>query len=301
MHAQFYDMMSKKEIVKFDNFEWIDITNPSEDDLTQIAADYRLDILQLKDSIQEGHLPKIEREENYNFLILRAYTGDSKKTLTSIKQLSNKIAFFYNDKVMVTIHRHNLEYLKIDPTKKFINIERFLFFVIKRMLETYDEPIQQLNDRSDRMEEIVFLNRNGRISQKELYYLKTEARITKKLLQITQGVLMQMEPKGAKSAFHDVKDKLLGLQLSYDEIIDDFSNILNTNISLHSQKSNEVMKLLTIFSAFFLPLTFIAGIYGMNFKYMPELEHRNAYFICLGFMAVVCIIIYGWFKRKRIL
>lgn len=294
-------MQSKITVHKFDNFEWVDITHPQEDELTKISEVYHFDILQLRDSIQEGHLPKIEKEDAYNFLILRAYTGKDKKVLTSIKHVSNKVAFFYNDRVIVTIHQNDFHFLHIDLAKKFANVERFLFFIIKRMLETYDEPIQKLNDRSDRMEEIVFLNKSARISLKELYFLRTEARITRKLLQIMQNVILQMEPKGSRSSFQDVKDKLLSMQLSYDEIIDDFSNILNTNISLQSQKSNEVMKLLTIFSAFFLPLTFIAGIYGMNFKYMPELEHKNAYFICLGFMALISLIIYGWFKRKKIL
>jgi magnesium transporter len=61
------------------------------------------------------------------------------------------------------------------------------------------------------------------------------------------------------------------------------------------------MKLLTIFSAFFLPLTFIAGIYGMNFRYMPELEWHNGYFMTLGLMAIISIVIYMWFKRKKII
>lgn len=286
---------------KFDNFEWVDIIHPSEDDLAQIAEEYQLDILQLKDSAQEGHLPKLERDEHYSFLILRAYTGKGKLDLTSIRSLSNKIAFFYNEKVIVTIHQHAFSFLNIDAAKKFANMERFLFYIIIKMLETYDAPIHKLSDRSDRMEEIVFLKNNVQISMKELYYLRAEARITKKLLSITQNVLMQLEPKKAKSSFHDVKDKLLSLQVSYDEIIDDFSNIVNTNISLQSQKSNEVMKLLTIFSAFFLPLTFIAGIYGMNFSNMPELGQKYAYFICLGFMAIISLAIYIWFKRKKIL
>ncbi len=74
---------------------------------------------------------------------------------------------------------------------------------------------------------------------------------------------------------------------------------MNIYISFSSQKTNEVMKILTIFSVFFMPITFIVGIYGMNFDYMPELSKRWGYPIVLLIMAVVTVIIYQWFKRKK--
>ena len=105
----------------------------------------------------------------------------------------------------------------------------------------------------------------------------------------------------SRSALQDIKDRILSLILVYDEVSEDSNNLLNTYLSVNAQKSNDVMKLLTIFSAFFLPLTFIAGIYGMNFENMPELKWPVGYFVTLGVMAVVAIIIFFWFKRKRII
>lgn len=99
----------------------------------------------------------------------------------------------------------------------------------------------------------------------------------------------------------DIKDKLLSLILTYEEVLENSNNLLNTYLSVNAQKSNDVMKLLTIFSAFFLPLTFVAGIYGMNFENMPELKWHLGYFLTLGVMVVIAIIIYVWFKRKRII
>jgi magnesium transporter len=117
-----------------------------------------------------------------------------------------------------------------------------------------------------------------------------------------QNVINQVEVSDkSKSALQDIKDKILSLILSYDEVSEDSNNLLNTYLSVNAQKNNDVMKLLTIFSAFFLPLTFIAGIYGMNFENMPELTWQAGYFLTLGVMAVVAIVIYVWFKRKRII
>jgi len=74
---------------------------------------------------------------------------------------------------------------------------------------------------------------------------------------------------------------------------------LDVYLSSVSNRMNEVMKLLTIIATIFIPLTFIAGIYGMNFKYMPELDWHWGYFIALGVMIVIFVIMLIWFKRKR--
>ena len=86
-----------------------------------------------------------------------------------------------------------------------------------------------------------------------------------------------------------------------EESVDNSLHIINTYLSLSDQKNNEVVRLLTIFSVFFLPLTFIAGIYGMNFKFMPELNWQLGYGFALCLMAIVVIVIYLWFRRKKIL
>jgi magnesium transporter len=82
---------------------------------------------------------------------------------------------------------------------------------------------------------------------------------------------------------------------------DDLQNLFTLTLSISDQRANEVMKILTVFAAFFLPLSFIAGVYGMNFDYMPELRYKWSYFIVLGLMLSVVIVIFIWFKRKKYL
>ncbi|WP_073410118.1 CorA family divalent cation transporter [Flavobacterium johnsoniae] len=87
--------------------------------------------------------------------------------------------------------------------------------------------------------------------------------------------------------------------LLYDQVQEDANNLLNIYLSLSARKTNDVMKLLTIFSVFFMPLTFIVGIYGMNFRYMPELESPLGYPLTMLVMVLVCGVIFFWFKRKK--
>jgi magnesium transporter len=294
-------MQNNQTRTQFTNFFWIDICQPSKADLDKIAEEYQLDYFQIRDSLEKGHLPKFEKQPNYNFLILRAFTSSIEKGATTINELSNKIAFFYNGQKLITIHRSPFAFLETEK-KDYNSPEEIVLYLIAKMLETYEKPLSQLDEKIAQLEKTVFLKDYSKVSLEDLYYLKTQTRITKKLLLIFQHVTNQLEvSEASKTALQDLKDKLLDLILNYEEVLENANNLLNTYHSVSTQKSNDVMKLLTVFSAFFLPLTFIAGIYGMNFNHMPELAWEQGYFITLGAMAVIAIVIYFWFKRKRIL
>ncbi|MDG4946380.1 hypothetical protein NMK71_08135 [Weeksellaceae bacterium KMM 9713] len=285
----------------FENFLWIDIRNPNKETLDKIALDHNLELFQIKDSQQVGHLPKIEKLPNYDFLILRAFSSQPQNRITSINELSNKIAFFYNEKVLITTHSAYFTFLE-DVPKHFKGPEHFMLYLIHKMLQTFEEPAQYLGDQIDEMEEAIFLRNYHKISLEDLYFNKSQTRITKKLLQITQSVIQQLEvSEENKMSYQDINDRLVRFNLMYDEVLESSNNLLNTYLSVSSQKSNDVMKLLTVFSAFFLPLTFIVGLYGMNFVNMPELEWQYGYPIVLVVMVIISIIIYFWFKRKRFL
>ncbi|KAA5535743.1 CorA family divalent cation transporter [Paenimyroides baculatum] len=295
--------MSKQyQITKsFNHFEWIDICKPDKEELKKIAEAYQLDYFQIKDSLQPGHLPKIEIHDRYTFIVLRAFTANFKTGASTVPELSNKIAFFFNKEKLITIHSTAFAFLNIQD-KSFTSVEELLLHIIFKMVNSYEQPFEELDTKISELEKVIFLKDYTKVSIENLYFLKAQARITKKLLQIFQNVVNQIQVKDEqRTAQQNIKDHLLSLILSYDEVLEDANNLLNSYHSVNAQKNNDVMKLLTVFSAFFLPLTFIAGIYGMNFDYMPELEWHLGYFATLTVMLVIAIIIFLWFKRKKIL
>lgn len=297
-------MKPKETIIKrkqFESFIWIDISHPDLNNLNKLAEEYQLDYFQIRDSLEQGHLPKFETHGDYNFMILRAFTANVNDRITNVSELSNKVAFFFNETKLITVHRNEFDFLnKLEVNCK--TSEELLIAIMHKMIDTFEEPSSYLSSQVDNFEKNIFLKNDAKISLEDLYFQKSQTRISKKLLQITQGVINEMVVSPAsKSALQDIKDRLLSLILTYDEVADDSVNLMNTYLSVSAQKSNDVMKLLTIFSAFFLPLTFIAGIYGMNFENMPELTWQSGYFLTLGVMAAVAVVIFVWFKRKRII
>src|SRR5690606_15967373 len=98
--------------------------------------------------------------------------------------------------------------------------------------------------------------------------------------------------------YNDVYDYLSKLRSTIDSSREMASDIRDNHISLNSNRMNIIMMTLTLFTTIFMPLTFIVGLYGMNFEYMPELKWRYGYFTVLGIMLVTSLIMYGLFKRK---
>ena len=248
-------MENIKETV-YDNFKWIDIVQPQKDQLEKIADDNKLDYFQITDSLEHGHLPKFEKLADYNFVILRAYVGGNNDKYSTIKELSNKIAFFFNDQKIITIHRANFEFLE-NINQKFNNTNQLLLFIINKMVETFVQPSIWHSNKIDEVEKAVFLRDYTKISLEDLYFQKSQTRISKKLLLISQDVINKITVGDeSKTALQDVKDQILSLIHIYDEVAEDANNLMKTYLSFTAKKSNDVMKLLTTFSVFFLPLTF---------------------------------------------
>lgn len=294
-------MKSPKSIQKYPTFEWIDVTNPGKEELLHLAEAYGLNPMLVQDSLQHGHLPKIEHLPNYRFLILRAYTAHEHDKVSTVGQLSNKISFFINSDRLITVHRKKFDFLT-NKRNDYQVLDELLLDIIADMIHAYDQPVKMQSDKVDEIEKTLFLKSGRDISLEELYFQKSKARISKKLLNITQNVVNQLQVHQDKqSKLQDIRDSLTSLILHYDEVVEDTNNLMHTYLSITAQKSNDVMKLLTIFSAFFLPLTFIVGIYGMNFDHIPELHWKYGYYLSLTAMAMVALVVWIWFKRKRIL
>jgi len=293
--------MMQKTTYNFENFDWIDIQNPIENDILSMELPFSIDQNFLEDALETGHLPKIERTQDYVFMILRAYTASENEIAIEVGEISNKIAFFIHKKGLITTHRVSFDFLNNVP-KNIETPDALALYLVNDLLMTFEKPLKLHSDKMDLLEQNIFLKGGNNLSIEKLYFEKSKARLTKKVLVIMQTVINQFKvQEDLASTLQDLKDTILNLILRTDEVFEDANALLTSYMTFTAQKSNEVMKLLTVFSAFFLPLTFIAGVYGMNFKNMPELEWKYGYFFIMIFMFLISLGIYLWFKRKKIM
>jgi magnesium transporter len=285
-------------------FTWIDITGPSLDDLSAVAEKYALNHHNLQDCLEPDHLPKFEEGDPFNFIILRKVLGERDKG-TTVHSLTTKIAVFYDVDTIVTIHRVPHPDLfpaceQLMNAGKILSIDSFLLKIIAKVQQSFSHFAAELNTEIDETETRLFIKKQATESIENLYLLKRRAGLCKKLLLLTGEVVSAVQHRQKKSSeLQDIRDSQIKLQVFYEQLTEDALNLVSMYMSISANKSNEVMKVLTIFSAYFLPLTFIVGVYGMNFEFMPELEWTFGYPLVIGLMVLVFILIYSWFRRKK--
>ena len=285
--------------------EWTDIIDPEREELDAMAQRYHINKHILHDCLDPDHLPKHEKLQDYTFIIVRFFNGNIKAHLDTLHELTSKIAIFFNGKFLITIHR--LEQPLIEEVCKEeadknepYTTHVFVTKIIWHALHSFEQPAMMLSEQIDAYESTVLLKHTKPALLQGLYYLKRKAATCKKVLLLSDDLINFLKTTTAnESAVQDVRDLYTVLMMLYDQILEDVNNLLNTYLSLAAQKTNEVMKVLTIFSVFFMPLTFIVGVYGMNFKYMPELHMRYSYPVVLLAMLIISVAIFIYFKKKK--
>lgn len=303
--------------VDFGTFHWLDISNPTPEYLNEVAAKYHLHPTSVQDCLQPEHLPKFEVIDDVSFVVLRAFDRECSAEADTVQELTRKVAIFYGSEFVITIHRTEQPLLNAMLSRwqkragkdAAHTPEHVLADALNEVVRSYETPVLDCIAHLEMIEQEIFgagTHRKFRIPKG--YYLKRKVSVYKRILRATieplNKVMLSAEAVLAPD-FQNAREMIDNLYFYSDEVSESIASLLNLHISLQSQRTNEasrrtneVMRVLTIFSCFFLPINFIASIYGMNFKYMPELEHPYGYFVALAMMFTVAVSIFVWFKRK---
>jgi magnesium transporter len=286
-------------------YEWLDIFNPDEQELSAIAQKYGLHKSSVTDCLEPGHLPKVEHFKDYTFIIFRVYCPEDNLEADSVLELTNKISIFFANNFVITVHRKEWQ-----PLDEMINQwnngtiyteqRRLVGALISRGLLSYDDPVHKLTRSIELFERKVFLAERQLGLTKSLYYIKRKLDVTRRLLLLTHDIVEFIDkPELASATTRDIRDQYIRLKSLYDTLLENVNHLLNIYFNISAQRTNDTMRILTIFSVFFMPLTFIVGVYGMNFEHMPELKWKYGYPAVMALMTAILIVIIIWFKRKK--
>ncbi len=296
----------RHDVMNTPQCHWVDVVGPTPAELHDLATEFSLPPSAVEDSLDPEHLPKLERFNETTFLIMRARDRNAPQDASTPQELTRKVAIFYREGLLVTVHRTELQELSTlrerfeVPEEPEPTTVAVLSTVILAVLDSYDFPLGSNESALDAFEEGIFDDDIPAPTLRDMHNLKRRIGLTRRLLWQMSNVLAKLVPPAerAEPVYQDMRESAEAYLFWVEQIYDEVNQLLQLHLAMSSNKTNEVMRVLTVFSAFFLPLTFVVGVYGMNFANMPELRARGGYFIVLGVMALMSAGIYAWFRRR---
>lgn len=294
-------------IFETEKFKWIDVLDLQIEEIRNISAEYDINHLLLEDCIDPNHLPKFEDLGDLKFLLTRVNTNTERLNLNTISDVSTKLGIFLKNNLILTVHRiendvvskllKDLKEGKIND----VNPYKIVLELAQNIFKSYEEENLILLEQMERMENEIFMKNISNATQiKRLYRFKRKVGLNQKVLNLSSEWVNSFDKLPLEAVeIKDLKDSYKDSLSDYDHLTIQTANLISMYLALSDQKANQVMKMLAIYSVYFLPITFIAGLYGMNFKFMPELEHPYGYFATLGVMVLIVIITFIYFRRKK--
>lgn len=311
--------LEEREVEKIDdcfpykdneNISWINIDGLHDVDIIKKAGEYfNLHPLVMEDIVHTDQRPKIEGYDDYIFIILKMLSFDDKTGSVDYEQFSlvlgeNYLLSFqekFGDvfdlvrerlrKKSGRIRQRKSDYLMYALLDAVVDNYFYVLDKISTRIETCEDEFMESPDE-ETLQEIHNL-------KKELTFLRRSVWPLREMINRVDKIESNLIDDQTHIYFRDVLDhtvRAIDIIETFREMVSNLTDTYNANIS---NRMNEVMKVLTIIATLFIPLTFLAGIYGMNFKYMPELEWEWSYPSLLGLMAVIIVLMFIWFKRKR--
>ncbi len=288
---------------------WIDVVGISDEKfIGNLGESLGLNSLVLEDAVNTQQRPKVDEYENHIFGVFKMLYLDEDKELVS----EHVALVLFKDSVLVF---QELEEDVFDGVRSRLKSKAnrirskgadYLFFaLIDAIIDNYFFILENINAKIERLEEEVYNNPSPEIA-KEIQKLKKEVLKVRRFVFPVRdllGRLLESEStlitKDTKLFLRDALDHCIEINESLQIYREMSMSLMEMYMSNMSNKMNEVMKVLTIMASIFIPLTFIAGIYGMNFDNMPELHSKYGYFIVLGVMTVLFLGMMLYFKRKK--
>lgn len=292
-----------------DYVNWLNIEPTNLEEVEAIAKHFDIHHLIIEDIINTRQLPKFEAFDTYYFLNLKMLEIASKNS----DILTEHISFILGSNYVITFQeregdvfnevRHRIE-ANLGRIRKQ-KADYLLYRLVDSVVDEYIRIVEFLRDAIEDLEEKVLAEPSGSIIR-EITELKSEINVFRKYVVPLRDEVgkMRNEPgkfisKSTLHYFRDVYDHLYYLHASFDTFREMLKDLLDLHLSQLSYEMNQIMKTLTVISAIFIPLTFLAGVYGMNFEYMPELQIRWAYPVLLVSMLLFAggSIVYVKYKK----
>jgi len=289
---------------------WIDLSDHEKlAEAKLLQTDFGLHSLAIQDAQRDRHPPKIEAFDDYTFILLKDLLTDT----NNIDFKTLQLALFLGERFLVTRHMGQSksinrleEILAEQKMDSFSSVSKLAMRLCRLAADQYLNILLVLEPRLEEIEEQMLDNANDSLLAELIKYkgaLKRLIRFATYHERIFSGLkdkaypgFSEAVPRHEAVDVWEQQERAHSLSQLYYE---NASDLIDGYISIASHRLNQIMKVLTIVMAIFVPLSFLAGIYGMNFEYMPELHSKSGYFILLTIMGSIAFLLLIGFRRLK--
>jgi magnesium transporter len=289
---------------------WINFYGLHETDILERVGDYfNIHPLVLEDILNTDQRPKVEIFDNYLFFVLKMISFDDKNNELNIEQLS----LVMGENFVLTFQERVGDYFnslrdRIKNNKGRIRksgVDFLTYSLIDIVVDNYFLVLEQIGEIIEDLEENVLtfpqpsiVNKIQSLKRELIFLRKSVWPLRELITQLLREEFPQIEPSTVPF-LRDLYDHTIHVVDTVETYRDVISGVMDLYLSSISNKMNEIMKVLTIIATIFIPLTFLAGIYGMNFDFMPELHLQWAYPLLWGIMFLIFTGMLFFFRRKK--
>ena len=302
--AQLPELLQDKSVVI-----WVDMEAPTAADEQVLLDVFHFHPLTVEDCRENRHYPKVEEFPGYIYFIVHGVRADISPERFNTIELDG----FLGSNYVITYH-HDM-FRSINNVKQLLHTSPvacqrgpafLLHQILDQVVDYYSPVLDDFDQRVDQLEDEIFtLKRPNNVILSEIMDLKRSVLRLRRISAKQMDIMLRMSrgefhliTEDMRPFYRDVYDHLVRVTDLAENYRDLISGSLEAYLSVVSNRLNEIMKVLTIFSAIMLPLTFIAGVYGMNFDNMPELHSRYGYFGALIVMIVIALLMLFFFWRR---
>jgi magnesium Mg(2+) and cobalt Co(2+) transport protein (corA) len=305
-------VLSSEKALSFitpEKITWININGLNNiEEIRKIGNYTHLNALLLEDVLDTEHRPKVELLEDNLLVIIKMLFFQGEELI------AEHLALLLGENYLITFQESEGGDV-FDPVRKRLQeaegairkhtADFLLFALLDAIVDNYLVILDKVSDTIEAIEdEIITHPREDMIS--EIQVLKKKAAFLQKSIVPAREVISRIEKNnhhlirgGTKPYFRDLHDHIVQIVETLSTYRDTLWGLTDTYMGAMSNKMNNIMRLLTLISTIFIPLTFIVGVYGMNFEYMPELHYSWAYPACWVLMLLISVIMLLYFKRKK--
>ena len=284
---------------------WVDVVDPTPEEITRIGEEFHFHPLALEDVARGDQRPKVAHYDEYQFIVFYGLT------IAANRCQSREVDIFLGKHYMVTFHQSDLPIIAQIADRWRTNAVKLgnhgvgflLHSLLDALVDEYFPVLDDIAERSEDLEESIILTGQPTL-QAEILRIRRELLLIRRVAgpeRDVVNVLIRRDPPlfGSKEIvyFEDVYDHLLRITDTVDIYRDMLSSVLDANLSMVSYTLNVVVKRLTSASIILMSISIVAGIYGMNFVFMPELDWRWGYPFALGLMVLIATAEVGIFRR----